>query len=79
MSQGDLHRSVQGGAAASPSLVLAGVSVSVQQSCHGFLEFLLSPASVSRLSPDKQSQSDVTKCFPSGSLRDLCLCGCTGV
>ncbi|RLV98289.1 hypothetical protein DV515_00010924 [Chloebia gouldiae] len=29
--------------------------------------FLLSQALVSRLSPDKQSQSDVTECFPSES------------
>lgn len=64
-----------------PSVVLAGVGVpvSVQQSCLGFLQFLLSQALVSRLSPDKQSESDVTECFPSDPLRDLCLCGCTGV
>lgn len=53
--------------------------MAVQQSCLGFLEFLLSQALVSRLSPDKQSESDVAECFPSDSRRDLCLCGCTGV
>lgn len=76
--EGCLNRRVQG-AAASPSVVVAGVSVSVEQSCLALLEFLLSQALVSWLSPAKQSESDVTKCCPSDSLRDLCLCSCTGV
>lgn len=77
--EGYLNRRVQGAAAASPSVVVAGVSVSVQQSCLALLEFLLSQALVSWLSPSKHSESDVTKCCPSDSLRDLCLCSCTGV
>lgn len=58
---------------------VGSVAVSVQQPCLGFLEFLLCQALGSRLSPDKPCESDVTKCFPSDSLRDLCLCSCTGV
>lgn len=67
------------GSSSVQGVVVAGVSVSVQQSCLGFPEFLLSQASVSWLSSDKQSESGVTKCFPSDSLGDLCLCSCTGV
>lgn len=67
----------------SSSIPLGGggrcVSVSVQQSCLALPEFLLSQTLVSWLSPAKQSESDVTKCCPSDSLRDLCLCSCTGV
>lgn len=79
VSPGGSAQEGPGSSSSTPSVVLAGVPVSVPQSCLAFLQFLLSQALVSRLSPDKQSESDVTKCFPSDALRDLCSCGCTGV